>query len=82
MKIDATVKIDITPHELGKIAAELDLEEVGAFWLGFSKNLTNEKVNGYAKALSPQLGGMRKGIFEHLYHAMKHHEFLEKQERS
>lgn len=79
MKINVLNEIDVPMEELAKALANSAPEEFARFWFKFYKeidgNIANtNKLDKFAKAMAPDMGGNRKKIFRELNDLIAYHE--------
>ncbi len=79
MEIILESKQVMTPENMGKALAKADANEFAALWFEFAEECSDEKLEEFAKAMSPTFGGKRKEPFKKLYTLMEYYEFKEKE---
>ena len=79
MKINVLNEMDVPVDELAKTLANSEPKEFARFWFQFNKEITGNidnisKLDKFAKAMAPDMGGSRKKIFRELNDLIAYHE--------
>lgn len=81
MKVKTETSHELTPKSLAKTLADCEPSEFAEFWLEFSGACEPNKLDAFAKAMAPDLGGIRKKPLKELCKLTEYHEIRIARER-
>ncbi len=78
MNVCLTIHGSFTAKELATVLANATPKEFADFWFHFAEIYDQEKLDAFAKAMAPALGGLRKEPLRTLVSLINYYEINEK----
>ena len=79
MKVRVMTDQELSIESLAVALAHATPKEFAEFWFKFQENVNDKELEEFAKAMAPNLGGLRKQPLKRLCRLMEYHEIQQEQ---